>query len=141
MQFEYREIMLHAICRDETAYPHPCIYCQMERAGESTEVRYVPIPIESPDNSNISAAVSLEDIFGVMSECASLHPDLDDEYEPGSNDVSYIRTHERVFATDYDACIFGTIRSWGVWCSWNFGQQWRLLLHSRRFCAGQRRSQ
>ena len=93
--FEYREIMLHAVCRDETAYSRPCVYCQMERAGESMEVRYMLSTDNSTDeNPDASVAqnadgaahstTTLDDVFRSMSECASLHPDPEDEDEAGA---------------------------------------------------------
>ena len=94
ISYEYPEIMLHAVCKDDSAYPQPCIYCHMERGGETVEVRYVPpTTTSSNDDSNNAGGDSataeqegegtLERIFRVMSECASLHPDPDDEHGPG----------------------------------------------------------
>jgi hypothetical protein len=32
----YPNLALHAVCRDTEAYPHPCIYCQLDGSGSST---------------------------------------------------------------------------------------------------------
>ena len=87
--YPFPEIMLHAVCRDTTAYPKPCLYCHMERAGETTEVRFIPTQPAGAAPATAAAAAAgggdgggeeasasvLDDIFRVMSECASLHPD------------------------------------------------------------------
>ena len=68
---EFRQIILHAICRDVNAFPHPCIYCQLDVNnvfGEAgSEARFVPA-----DSS------SLQDLFRTFSEGAALNPDEGD---------------------------------------------------------------
>ena len=68
---EFRLIILHAICRDANAFPHPCIYCQLDLNNAlcetSSEIRFVPA-----DSS------SLDDMFNAFSEGAALNPEEED---------------------------------------------------------------
>jgi len=84
---EYEHIMLHAVSRDTSAFPHPCLYMMVDAnicpedppadgsssdeeadsACSMTEVRFVP-----GDGSTLDA------MFAAMSECQSLHPDPND---------------------------------------------------------------
>ncbi len=90
--FPFPEIMLHAVCRDTAAYSRPCIYCHVQRGDDDTlEVRFVPIgqaageaAVAGGDAESEAVPVPvLDDIFRVMSECASLHPDPMDEHDAG----------------------------------------------------------
>jgi len=80
-QIEYRAITLHAISRGESG---PSIYCQLDEtacdAGASArdegdeddaQMRELIIVPEQPE--------SLEMIFEALSQCASLHPDPEEE--------------------------------------------------------------
>ena len=83
-EIQYRDVSLHAISRDTSNFPHPCLYCQLvnhedPQSEELFEVRFVP---EEPD--------ALQALFEKFSEMALLHPDPveqetedDDENESG----------------------------------------------------------
>ncbi|XP_043188877.1 methylosome subunit pICln-like [Amphibalanus amphitrite] len=96
---EYPHIMLHAVSRDTSAFPHPCLYLMVDAkigpqaddaasdgsggssdedaaSGSSvTEVRFVP-----------SDGGSLDALFHAMSECQSLHPDPNDSVSADEDD-------------------------------------------------------
>merc|ERR1711964_240974 len=67
--WDYRMVILHAICRDVETYPRPCIYCQLDSTTDDEdaivpELRFVPL--EETD---------LDELFGAIAECTALHPD------------------------------------------------------------------
>eukprot|EP00448_Togula_jolla_P039987 CAMPEP_0170619512 /NCGR_PEP_ID=MMETSP0224-20130122/27556_1 /TAXON_ID=285029 /ORGANISM="Togula jolla, Strain CCCM 725" /LENGTH=193 /DNA_ID=CAMNT_0010945607 /DNA_START=24 /DNA_END=605 /DNA_ORIENTATION=- len=76
---DYPFVTVHAVSRDASAWPQPCLYCQLrteevndEDDGDDgpdvTELRFVP-----DDSSH------LQRIFTVFSEMSALNPDLTDE--------------------------------------------------------------
>ncbi|KAF4613912.1 hypothetical protein D9613_007854 [Agrocybe pediades] len=79
-QVEYRAITLHAVSRGESG---PSLYCQLDESygtenaasadndDDYTDMRELTIVPANPD--------SLEKIFEALSQCASLHPDPNDE--------------------------------------------------------------
>ena len=90
--FSFPDILLHAVCRDTSAYPKPCLYCHVDRGGESVEIRFVPDERASGVDSDAAGGSNIEEenaenvvdrIFRVMSECASLHPDPIDDHSAG----------------------------------------------------------
>lgn len=66
----FRSIIIHAIAKDTSTFPHPCIYCQLEGDDEDAirELRFVPTP-----------DISLDGIYAVMNACAALNPDPEDD--------------------------------------------------------------
>mmetsp|Transcript_5177 Transcript_5177/g.5901 ORF Transcript_5177/g.5901 Transcript_5177/m.5901 type:complete len:204 (-) Transcript_5177:1228-1839(-) len=100
----YPKILMHAICRDTESYNLPCIYLQLDEDDDSKrsenaeadnpqdvyEIRFAP-----KDPSLLDA------LFASFSFCASLHPDMDEDFTPisvlgnESNENSYesVLTH------------------------------------------------
>ncbi|XP_037090544.1 methylosome subunit pICln-like [Pollicipes pollicipes] len=94
---EYPHIMLHAVSRDTSNFPHPCLYMMVDAdidpqdgpadggadssdedaaSGSSvTEVRFVP-----------EDEAALDRMFHAMSECQSLHPDPNDSVSAEGDD-------------------------------------------------------
>jgi len=75
---KYQNLTLHAICRDVSSFPRPCIYCQVDEDSNESEVRFV---LADPDY--------LDSIFSSLTNCSSLNPDSagdDDEDEEGADD-------------------------------------------------------
>ena len=79
--FDVRYIMLHAVSKDVSTYPKPCIYCQLdveyneeeegeEEESEPSECFFVP---EEPED--------LMTIFDTFSQAAQLNPDPEEEEE------------------------------------------------------------
>ena len=73
----FRSIVIHAIAKDTSTFPHPCIYCQLdgESEDEIRELRFVPTP-----------DISLDGIYAVMNECAALNPDSDADDDDDEED-------------------------------------------------------
>lgn len=103
---EYPKISLHAISRDVSVFPHPCIYCQID-AASSIETRFVPQDSQALDN-----------LFSAMSECQSLHSDPEDQQclgngglqglaEISSLDGSSLLDENRFYFHESDAPVFG----------------------------------
>lgn len=114
VSYPYLQILLHAVCRDTEAYPQPCIYCHVDQGDDETlEVRFVPADAAAPaageggpEGTASATAVApagaasevteeeeanvLDEIFRVMSECASLHMDPVEEAELGAGGVAGI---------------------------------------------------
>jgi len=96
---QYPTISMHAISRNTSGFPHPCIYMVVETPKErgsdggehngstqeesdeddddeqSTEIRFVP--------SNIT---SLDTMYHALSECQALHPDENDSFSDEEED-------------------------------------------------------
>ena len=87
IHLKYEAIAMHAVCRDTSAFPHECIYLQldpqhtnhfqnnfqtqeMQDSEAWVELRFVPAP-EDPS--------SLDDIYSALCECAALNPDNEDD--------------------------------------------------------------
>eukprot|EP00918_Siedleckia_nematoides_P029605 GHVU01063810.1.p1 GENE.GHVU01063810.1~~GHVU01063810.1.p1 ORF type:complete len:222 (+),score=31.25 GHVU01063810.1:18-683(+) len=102
---DYPSISLHAVSRDLNAFPNECLYLMVENligaspgsdnsdneenneSGKVSEVRFIP-----------SDTALLDEMFQVMSDCQTLHPDPedsfseeegDDEEEEGAGDANY----------------------------------------------------
>jgi len=78
-ELDYSTIVLHAVCRDTTHFPRPCLYCQLDFGIEGQaeiELRIVP-----------ADATTLDGLFVAMSECQALNPDPEDmdDYEDDGN--------------------------------------------------------
>mmetsp|Transcript_42361 Transcript_42361/g.76889 ORF Transcript_42361/g.76889 Transcript_42361/m.76889 type:complete len:186 (+) Transcript_42361:56-613(+) len=75
---DYPFITVHAVSRDTSAFPEPCLYCQLrtedngeeeeEEDSEVPELRFVP-----------ADPARLQQIFFTFSEMAALNPDPNDE--------------------------------------------------------------
>ncbi|KAH3807839.1 methylosome subunit pICln-like [Dreissena polymorpha] len=96
---EYPKICLHAISRDLSAFPHECLYLQVEgklieddnlstSSSEEeidppepmTEVRFVP-----------TDKGALDGMFTALSHCQILHPDPEDvDYDENCDDEFYV---------------------------------------------------
>lgn len=93
----YPDISLHAISRDQNAFPKPCLYIMFdgkldkssdkeseEEEGERdpmpevTEIRFIP------DDVN-----SLEAMYSAMCDCQALHPDENDSLSADDDDDEY----------------------------------------------------
>lgn len=99
----YPDISLHAISKDQNAFPKPCLYVMFDgkldqesgdKESEEEEEERDPMPEVTeirfvPDDAN-----SLESLYSAMCECQALHPDEndsasgddDDEYDGGYDD-------------------------------------------------------
>ena len=78
-EFEYTQIILHAMCNDTESYPKPCIYMQVENGSDDMEeIRLVP-----KDPSILQA------IFEQLSRCAALHPDEGMDQEDNESDTEF----------------------------------------------------
>uniref|UniRef100_K3WI74 Chloride conductance regulatory protein ICln n=1 Tax=Globisporangium ultimum (strain ATCC 200006 / CBS 805.95 / DAOM BR144) TaxID=431595 RepID=K3WI74_GLOUD len=67
-------ITLHAISRDTSAFPKPCLYCQID-AEDISEVRFVPFDPKQ-----------LQELFDEFSKSAELNPDEDEDDGDGGDD-------------------------------------------------------
>jgi len=79
---DFHFVTVHAIARENESFPSACIYMQLETeedASAVSEMRLAPS----------TAAVSLDQIFQVMSECAALNPDPLPEGDLGDSDDEY----------------------------------------------------
>lgn len=79
----FRSIVIHAIAKDTSNFPHPCIYCQLDGDNEDAirELRFVPTP-----------DISLDGIYAVMNACAALNPDSDDDEDDDGDDGNFFWT-------------------------------------------------
>mmetsp|Transcript_10914 Transcript_10914/g.17163 ORF Transcript_10914/g.17163 Transcript_10914/m.17163 type:complete len:157 (-) Transcript_10914:424-894(-) len=87
--FHWRQVLMHAVSRDTSYFPHPCIYCQIKDDagilsngnGNSAE----------EDNDEADVEVATQDVryvfddpdvlaimFTVYSQCQALHPDQEE---------------------------------------------------------------
>eukprot|EP00927_Polykrikos_kofoidii_P007338 TRINITY_DN129_c0_g2_i1.p1 TRINITY_DN129_c0_g2~~TRINITY_DN129_c0_g2_i1.p1 ORF type:complete len:208 (+),score=49.16 TRINITY_DN129_c0_g2_i1:51-626(+) len=82
---DYPFISVHAVSRDTSSWPEPCLYCQLrteepvgpeedEEEIEIPELRFVP-----------SDPAQLNRIFSVFSEMSALNPDPRDDQEDASS--------------------------------------------------------
>lgn len=72
-QINFKDIVLHAISRDQSFFPHPCLYCHIAVEGtetETEEIRLVP-----SDENQLNA------LFEAFSKAASMNPDQEQEGE------------------------------------------------------------
>ncbi|DAZ98451.1 TPA: hypothetical protein N0F65_001152 [Lagenidium giganteum] len=69
--WDMRIITLHAISRDVSAFPEPCLYCQLD-SEDTSEVRFVP-----------SDANLLQEVYTAFSKAAELNPDDDEDDDAG----------------------------------------------------------
>ena len=87
--FDVRYIMLHAVSKDESTYPKPCIYCQLDvecvedvddkdEESEPSECFFAP---QEPED--------LMTIFDTFSQTAQLNPDPEEEEEFGDGMIQY----------------------------------------------------
>mmetsp|Transcript_24408 Transcript_24408/g.53052 ORF Transcript_24408/g.53052 Transcript_24408/m.53052 type:complete len:196 (+) Transcript_24408:101-688(+) len=83
---DYWFVVMHAVSRDKSAWPEPCLYCQLQsedkgevdedEAAETPELRFVP-----------ADPASLQQMFMVFSEMSAMNPDPnDDQAEDLSDD-------------------------------------------------------
>ncbi|XP_052784992.1 methylosome subunit pICln-like [Mya arenaria] len=120
---EYPKIALHAVSRDITSFPQPCLYLQVEgklidddnrstssSEGEGepdeepmSEVRFVPA-----DN------IALDGMFTALSNCQILHPDpeevdydenVDDEYYEGEEGVEQLTEEGQINLERFEAML------------------------------------
>merc|ERR1719329_1299319 len=101
LSFHWRSVLMHAISRDTSSFPHPCIYCQVRKsdtpmveghvngdaagqaaAGGAEEEEEEEEPGMMPDEEiTRDVRYVLDDpevlgvLFQVFSECQMLHPD------------------------------------------------------------------
>jgi nucleotide-sensitive chloride channel 1A len=67
----FQSLSIHAICTDTDSFPHPCIYCQVDKDDDGlSEVRFVPDRVEA-----------VTGMYTAFSAGAELNPD-----PPGSDD-------------------------------------------------------
>ena len=111
---EYRDISLHAVCRDSDAYPEPCLFCQLTvddaddvdvedaaaqgavaagstNSAPSAGSKRSASSSAAPDLGRVDElrfvpedTAALDGLFAVMSACAELHPDSDNDGEEDS---------------------------------------------------------
>ncbi|KOC67352.1 Methylosome subunit pICln, partial [Habropoda laboriosa] len=91
---EYPHISLHAISRDEQVHPRQCLYIMVDAkvdlpasdSGSENEDEDADTPITemrfAPDNTN-----NLEAMFHAMNQCQALHPDPQDSFSDGEEDI------------------------------------------------------
>ncbi|ETV85141.1 hypothetical protein H257_02986 [Aphanomyces astaci] len=72
-------LSLHAISRDTSSFPEPCLYCQLDVDDEVNEIRFVPCDVDK----------QLQAMFDAFSASAALNPDDDDDDEPQGGDWIY----------------------------------------------------
>ncbi|CAK4312501.1 unnamed protein product [Aphanomyces euteiches] len=72
-------LSLHAISRDLSSFPEPCLYCQLDVEVEVNEIRFVP---QDPEKQ-------LQALFDAFSESAALNPDDDEDDEQQGGDWIY----------------------------------------------------
>ncbi|CAK9858659.1 unnamed protein product [Sphagnum jensenii] len=98
---DFLSLTMHAISRDEDAYPQPCIYSQID-GGEDEDEEYeedgtddgAEEPLESENHGSVGDfshvtemrlvprdASSLDHLFQVLCDCAALNPDPEGEQE------------------------------------------------------------
>lgn len=73
-QIDYPSISLHAISRDTTNFPQPCIYCQIDTT-DNEEEDTIELRICPQDVSQLGV------LFNALSECQALHPGPEDQNE------------------------------------------------------------
>eukprot|EP00743_Colponemidia_sp_Colp-15_P005321 GILK01005722.1.p1 GENE.GILK01005722.1~~GILK01005722.1.p1 ORF type:complete len:216 (-),score=35.29 GILK01005722.1:176-784(-) len=110
--FDYPFILLHAVSRDISHFAKPCIYCQLDMEAEPDLQEDEAVAISEayfvPDNSE-----TLQAIFDAMSECATLHPDPEeddageafydqDAVAEGARQEAVLRHLENVIITDHN---------------------------------------
>ncbi|KDO35107.1 hypothetical protein SPRG_01174 [Saprolegnia parasitica CBS 223.65] len=71
--WDMRYLSLHAISRDTSSFPEPCLYCHLDVEDDVQEVRFVP-----DDSSK-----TLQAMFDAFSASAALNPDDDEDDEEG----------------------------------------------------------
>ncbi|OWZ22193.1 hypothetical protein PHMEG_0003130 [Phytophthora megakarya] len=69
--WETSAVTLHAISRDPTAFPKPCLYCQIS-SQDMSEVRFVP----GDDKT-------LQEVFDAFCKSAEMNPDDDEDDDEG----------------------------------------------------------
>ncbi|OQR83531.1 hypothetical protein ACHHYP_14574 [Achlya hypogyna] len=67
--WDMRFLSLHAISRDVSSFPEPCLYCHLDIEDDVQEVRFVP-----EDNTK-----TLQAMFDAFSASAALNPDDEDD--------------------------------------------------------------
>ncbi|CCI46131.1 unnamed protein product [Albugo candida] len=77
-------ITLHAISRDPTAFPVPCLYCQIE-AENATEMRFVP-----------SQSEDLTRLYLAFSKSAEMNPDEEDVPEGAGEEGDWIYDEDEI---------------------------------------------
>mmetsp|Transcript_120590 Transcript_120590/g.257531 ORF Transcript_120590/g.257531 Transcript_120590/m.257531 type:complete len:201 (+) Transcript_120590:68-670(+) len=76
--FDYPFVTLHAVSRDKSAWPEPCLYCQLRSEDEENQGDDEEEP-EIPEMRFVPAdAGHLQNIFTVFSEMSALNPDPQD---------------------------------------------------------------
>lgn len=99
-RLEYPQILLHAVCRDTTSFPLPCLYAQLDDEGEEEEAYAGAMRQqeyeeendannEDDDNEDADSSIIselrfvpaqpeiLDALWSAMSACAALNPDED----------------------------------------------------------------
>lgn len=83
ISFNYYQIAMHAVCRDQDAFPAPCVYLQLDETDEDPgatsdgEDEYVPAEIRLIPEDELS----LQSIFDNLCLCSTQNPDPDMEEE------------------------------------------------------------
>eukprot|EP00931_Biecheleriopsis_adriatica_P000272 TRINITY_DN10029_c0_g1_i1.p1 TRINITY_DN10029_c0_g1~~TRINITY_DN10029_c0_g1_i1.p1 ORF type:complete len:203 (+),score=50.43 TRINITY_DN10029_c0_g1_i1:57-611(+) len=81
---DYPFITMHAVSRDKSAWPDPCLYCQLRSEDDAAdeeedpsipELRFVP-----------AEPANLQQMFHVFSEMSAMNPDPNDEQGDDSED-------------------------------------------------------
>eukprot|EP00009_Paramoeba_aestuarina_P008562 CAMPEP_0201518998 /NCGR_PEP_ID=MMETSP0161_2-20130828/9678_1 /ASSEMBLY_ACC=CAM_ASM_000251 /TAXON_ID=180227 /ORGANISM="Neoparamoeba aestuarina, Strain SoJaBio B1-5/56/2" /LENGTH=181 /DNA_ID=CAMNT_0047916919 /DNA_START=52 /DNA_END=597 /DNA_ORIENTATION=- len=86
----FKKIIVHAVSRDPSSFPFPCLYCQIDVGGDQMEELHL-VPKEEE---------KIGELFRQFSHAASLNPD--DEEDEGGNDDFYFDPDE-VFQGVIDA--------------------------------------
>jgi nucleotide-sensitive chloride channel 1A len=73
----FRDISMHAITRDTSNFPFPCVYCQLD-ADDVIEAQFSQAEV-----IDAAAADILRDIFDAFSHGAVLNPDEEEEESDG----------------------------------------------------------
>ncbi|CAM9283069.1 unnamed protein product [Chrysoparadoxa australica] len=80
--FDVPYISLHAVSRDATTYPEPCIYCQLDEDEEVLSEAFFSLARDGSDSDGEVAAErkieTLQRIFAALSKAAELCPFEDD---------------------------------------------------------------
>lgn len=117
----YPDISLHAISKDQNAFPKPCLYVMFDgkldkesgdKESEDEEEERDPMPEVTeirfiPDDANC-----LESLYSAMCECQALHPDENDSASEDDDDDEYDGHNEPVIVTasgDHNVDAFGNV--------------------------------
>eukprot|EP00199_Chlamydomonas_sp_CCMP681_P005642 CAMPEP_0119104500 /NCGR_PEP_ID=MMETSP1180-20130426/2695_1 /TAXON_ID=3052 ORGANISM="Chlamydomonas cf sp, Strain CCMP681" /NCGR_SAMPLE_ID=MMETSP1180 /ASSEMBLY_ACC=CAM_ASM_000741 /LENGTH=230 /DNA_ID=CAMNT_0007089275 /DNA_START=13 /DNA_END=705 /DNA_ORIENTATION=- len=85
----YHQVMMHAISKDLSAFPKPCIYLQLDEGSEDMMQQEAEDEEPEAEDEAVSAELRLvpldsnkiEELFKALCDCAALNPDPEIEGE------------------------------------------------------------